>query len=364
MERVLCNKIRYLVEELGWNVSVVTTDQKGRKPFYDFPTGVKMTDLGINYSDDNSKNVFLKISGYLARRRRHKALLSKLLYAEKADIVVSLYPSESSFLPDIKDGSKKVLELHYCKFFRLQYGRKGLLGMIDRWRTKQDERIVSRFDRFVVLTKEDRCYWGNIPNICVIPNAALNVGTRFSDVSNKRVLAVGRLDYQKGFDRLIDAWNIVAKNEELTDWILDIFGQGEWYEKLHDMIDSYGLQERVRINKPVKDILSEYVNSSLLVMSSNYEGFPMVMIEAMACGLPVVAFDFKCGPKDIIEDGINGLIAESGNVADLAEKLVSIMSDESNRKFMSSNARKIIDRYSEETVMNKWVDLFNNLVTV
>lgn len=363
MERVLFNKVRFLVEELGWDVSVVTTDQKGRKPFYDFPAGVRMTDLGINYSDDNCKNVFLKISGYLARRCRHKALLSKLLYVEKADIVVSLYPSESSFIPDIKDGSKKVLELHYCKFFRLQYGRKGLLGLIDRWRTKQDERIVSRFDRFVVLTKEDRCYWGNIPNICVIPNAALNVGTRFSDVSNKRVLAVGRLDYQKGFDRLIDAWNIVAKNEELADWTLDIFGQGEWHEKLNDMIDSYGLQERVRINKPVKDILSEYVNSSLLVMSSNYEGFPMVMIEAMACGLPVVAFDFKCGPKDIIDDGINGLIAESGNVADLAEKLVSIMSDESNRKFMSSNARKIIDRYSEETVMNKWVDLFNNLVT-
>lgn len=362
MERVLFNKVRYLVEELGWDVYVVTTDQKGRKPFYDFPAGVKMTDLGINYSDDNSKNVFLKISGYLARRRRHKALLSKLLYAEKADIVVSLYPSESSFIPDIKDGSKKVLELHYCKFFRLQYGRNGLLGLIDRWRTKQDERIVSRFDRFVVLTKEDRFYWGNIPNICVIPNATLNVGTRFSDVSNKRVLAVGRLDYQKGFDRLIDAWNIVAKNEELADWTLDIFGQGEWHEKLNDMIDSYGLQKRVRINKPVKDILSEYVNSSLLVMSSNYEGFPMVMIEAMACGLPVVAFDFKCGPKDIIDDGINGLIAESGNVADLAEKLVSIMSDESNRKFMSSNARKIIDRYSEETVMNKWVDLFNNLV--
>ena len=363
MERVLCNKVRFLVEELGWDVSVVTTDQKGRKPFYDFPADVKMTDLGINYSDDNCKNVFLKISGYLARRRRHKALLSKLLYAEKADIVVSLYPSESSFLPDIKDGSKKVLELHYCKFFRLQYGRNGLLGLIDRWRTKQDERIVSRFDRFVVLTKEDRSYWGNIPNICVIPNAALNVGTRFSDVSNKRVLAVGRLDYQKGFDSLIDAWNIVAKNEELADWTLDIFGQGEWHEKLNDMIDSYGLQERVRINKPVKDILSEYVDSSLLVMSSNYEGFPMVMIEAMACGLPVVAFDFKCGPKDIIDDGINGLIAESGNVADLAEKLVSIMSDESNRKFMSLNARKIIDRYSEETVMNKWVDLFNNLVT-
>ena len=129
------------------------------------------------------------------------------------------------------------------------------------------------------------------------------------------------------------------------------------------MIDSYGLQERVRINKPVKDILSEYVDSSLLVMSSNYEGFPMVMIEAMACGLPVVAFDFKCGPKDIIDNGVNGLIAESGNVADLAEKLTSIMSDEPRRKFMSVNARKVIDRYSEKAVMDKWVDLFNNLVS-
>lgn len=363
MERVLSNKVRYLVEELGWNVSVVTTDQKGRKPFYDFPADVKMTDLGINYSDDNCKNVFLKISGYLRRRRRHKALLTKLLYAEKPDIVVSLYPSESSFIPDIKDGSKKVLELHYCKFFRLQYGRTGLLGMIDRWRTKQDERIVSRFDRFVVLTKEDRRYWGNIPNICVIPNAALNVGTRFSDVSSKRVIAVGRLDYQKGFDRLIDAWNIVAKNAQLADWTLDIFGQGEWHDRLYDMIISYGLQERVRINKPVKDIWSEYIGSSLLVMSSNYEGFPMVMIEAMACGLPVVAFDFKCGPKDIIDDGINGLIAENGNVADLAEKLVSIMADEPCRKFMSANARKIIDRYSEETVMNMWVNLFKKLAS-
>ena len=181
MERVLVNKVTYLVEKLHWDVSIVTTDQKGRPPFYALPEGVRMTDLGINYSDDNPKGAMAKILGYLRRRRRHRRLLSELLKREKADIVVSLYPSESSFIPNIKDGSRKVLELHYCKFFRLQYGRSGLLGRIDRWRTRQDERIVSRFDQFVVLTKEDKGYWGDLPNIEVIPNAAKFIGNTYSD---------------------------------------------------------------------------------------------------------------------------------------------------------------------------------------
>ena len=194
MERVLVNKVTYLVEKLHWDVSIVTTDQKERAVFYPLPKGVRMTDLGINYSDDNAKHPMGKIFGYLLKRRTHRKRLTELLMKEKADIVVSLYPSESSFIPEIKDGSKKVLELHYCKFFRLQYGRSGLLGWIDRWRTKQDERIVSRFDKFVVLTKEDKGYWGDLPNIEVIPNAAKFIGNTYSDVLRHRVIAVGRMD--------------------------------------------------------------------------------------------------------------------------------------------------------------------------
>ncbi|MDR1682962.1 MAG: glycosyltransferase family 4 protein, partial [Candidatus Symbiothrix sp.] len=184
MERVLLNKITYLVSKLNWDIMVVTTDQKGRPPFYPFPESVKMLDLGINYSDDNSKNVFLKIIGYLKRRRKHRQKLTRLLKNEKADVVVSLYPSESSFLCDINDGSKKVLELHYCKFFRLQYGRSGLLKLIDEYRTKQDERIVRRFDKFVILSEEDKGYWGEMPNIQMIPNAALFPAVRRSDVTS------------------------------------------------------------------------------------------------------------------------------------------------------------------------------------
>lgn len=361
MERVLLNKVTYLSQLPGWEVSVVTTDQNQRPPFYPFPEKVRMTDLGINYSEDNGKGAWKKISGYLRKRKEHKRKLTALLLKEKPDIVVSLYPSESSFIPDIKDGSKKVLELHYCKFFRLQYGRKGLLGWIDKLRTRQDEQIVRRFDKFVVLTNEDRGYWGDLPNIEVIPNAAMHVSDAYSDVMNKRVIAVGRLDYQKGFDRLIQAWELVQHTGKFTDWKLDIFGQGEWREMLQQMIDKAELQNTVCLNRPTKQIGEEYVKSDMLVMSSNYEGFPMVMIEAMACGLPVVSFDYKCGPKDIIQPGINGLLVPNGDIQALADAMMKVMEDEAYRKMLSLNARKVVDTYSEQAVMSQWIRLFTSI---
>lgn len=361
MERVLLNKVTYLSQLPGWEVAVVTTDQHQRSPFYPFPERVRMMDLGINYSEDNGKGAWKKITGYLRKRKEHKRKLTALLLKEKPDIVVSLYPSESSFIPDIKDGSKKVLELHYCKFFRLQYGRKGLLGWIDKLRTRQDEQIVRRFDKFVVLTNEDRGYWGNLPNIEVIPNAAMHVSDAYSDVMNKRVIAVGRLDYQKGFDRLIQAWELVQYTGKFTDWKLDIFGQGEWREMLQQMIDKAELQNTVCLNRPTKQIGEEYVKSDMLVMSSNYEGFPMVMIEAMACGLPVVSFDYKCGPKDIIQTGINGLLVPNGDIQALADAMMKVMEDEAYRKMLSLNARKVVDTYSEQAVMSQWIRLFTSI---
>lgn len=364
MERVLVNKVTYLVNRLHWDIMIVTTDQKSRPPFYALPEGVRMMDLGINYSDDNNKHPIGKIIGYLLKRRTHRKRLTDLLKKEKVDIVISLYPSESSFIPQIKDGSKKVLELHYCKFFRLQYGRRGLLGLIDKWRTKQDEKIVRRFDKFVVLTNEDKGYWGALPNIMVIPNAAMHVSNKYSDVSPHRVIAVGRLDYQKGFDRLIQAWELIQKSERYSDWQLDIFGQGEWRKMLQQAVDDKGLSDSVLINQPTQDIGKEYAGSSMLVMSSHYEGFPMVMIEAMACGLPVVSFDYKCGPRDIIQDGQNGLIVTDGDIQGLADAMMRLMNDESLRKQMSERAKKVVDIYSEKTVMKQWTELFESLVKI
>lgn len=361
MERVLFNKVAWLKSHTDWEIQIVTTDQKGLPSFYPVPDGVRMTDLGINYSDDNAKNIFAKIAGYLRRRWLHKHKLTTLLIQECADIVVSLYPSESSFIPSIKDGSKKVLELHFCKFFRLQYGRKGILGLIDRFRTKQDERIVRCFDKFVVLTHEDCGYWGALNNIEVIPNAALHIAEKLSDVSDKRVIAVGRLDYQKGFDRLIQAWEIVQKHEGYNDWRLDIFGQGEWQDMLQRMIIEKGLFQTARLNKPTNLIWEEYTDSSILVMSSNYEGFGMVLVEAMACGVPTIAFDCKCGPKDIIDHGVNGLLVRNGDIDGLASAMMCLMSDESYRRGLSANALKVTSTYSEEAVMAQWMKLITSL---
>lgn len=360
MERVLLNKVRWIRENTPWQVIIVTTDQEGRKPFYDFPEGVRIVDLGINYSRGNSLSPFGKITDYFHRRKLHRRRLTDFLMQERPDLTITLYPSEASFVPDIKDGSKKILEFHYSKNFRLQYNRKGLLGLADKWRTRADEKLVRRFDRFVVLTNQDARDWGDIPNMSVIPNAAIPLSSEHSDCLSRRVIAVGRLDYQKGFDRLIKAWRLVM-DKGLTDWHLDIFGQGEWKDYLNNIIHENNLGNCVTVNAPVSDIAAQYTSSSLLAMSSNYEGFPMVMIEAMSCGLPVVTFDYKCGPRDIITPEVNGLIVPNGDIQAFADALVRVMTHTEMRRDMGRAALAVTERYSLETVMKSWNNLFEKL---
>ena len=360
MERVLLNKVRYFVEEKEWEVVVVTTDQHSRPSFYPFPEGVRMIDLGVNYSDDNGKPFHKKLFGYFRRRLEHRKRLAALLEQERPDIVDCFYPGESSFVPSLKDGSRKVMELHQSKLFHHQYNRSGLMGLADKVRARMDEKLVRRFDRCVVLTEEDAGMWGEMPGIRVIPNAANFIAEKYSDCTPKRVIAVGRLDYQKSFDRLIQVWEKV--HQQMPDWRLDIFGQGEWQEILQGMIDERGLQETVKLNGPTKNIGQEYSESSMIVMSSHYEGFPMVMIEAMACGLPAVSFDFKCGPRDIIKEGENGLVVKDGDIDGLAKAMMTLMRGDELRRRMGENAKRVVETFSEAKVMDKWVRLYEETI--
>lgn len=353
MERVLLNKLRWWVQRGGYELMVVTTDQHGRPPFYEFPPEVKMVDLGINYKDDNGRNPIAKTLGYLRRRKKHREALTELLMREKADVVISLYPSESSFIPDIPDGSLKMLELHYNKLFRLQYNRKGLLGLADRIRMRLDEKIVRRFDNFIVLTRQDAEMWGSLPNLSVMPNAAVTMPHIERKPGNHRVIAVGRLDYQKGFDRLLDAWALLPERLR-ADWHLDIFGQGEWEDKLKAQIERLGIDASAAVNKPTNAIFDEYAKSDFLVMTSHYEGFPMVLIEAMACGVPAVCFDFLCGPRDIIAEGVNGLIVPEGNLQAFADAMQKLMENPDLLEDMSAHASKISEVYSQDSIMKRW----------
>ena len=360
MERVLLNKLRWWLRRGGCELMVVTTDQHGRPPFYEFPPEVRMVDLGINYTDDLGSGTVRQTLAYFRKRRLHRKALTELLMRERADFVISLYPSESSFIPRIKDGSRKILELHYNKLFRLQYNRKGLMGLADRIRTRQDERIVRRFDRFVVLTRQDAAMWGHLPNLSVIPNAAITQDIPHR-CGNRRVIAVGRLDYQKGFDRLLDAWALLPEELRKT-WRLDIFGQGEWEQMLNEQIARLGIGGSARINKPTNAIFEEYAASDFLVMTSHYEGFPMVMIEAMACGVPAVSFDFLCGPRDIIAPGLNGIIVPEGDVPALAAEMQRLMEHPEQLENMSAQARKISEAYSEDAVMGRWNLYFTDML--
>jgi hypothetical protein len=170
MERVLTDKANWLCDH-GYDIAIVTTDQKGRQPFFALNDNIPCFDLKINYADNNGSSFINKLLHYPIKQCKHKRSLSKLLEKLKADIVVCMFNNDASFIYKIKDGSRKVLEIHFSKFKKLQYGRKGLWRWADKWRTKRDEKIVRHFDKFVVLTKEDASYWGSLPNITVIPNA-------------------------------------------------------------------------------------------------------------------------------------------------------------------------------------------------
>lgn len=360
MERVLANKANAWVKD-GHEVLIVTTDQRGQVPAFEMDPRIRMVDLGINYEDNNGGSFVNKLIHYPAKQFKHKKALSNLLKREKADIVVSMFCNDASFVPSLakKNGAKSVLEIHFSRYKRLQYGRTGIWAIADKLRSKNDLRTVKRFDKFVVLTEEDKGYWGNLHNITVIPNARTFTVDTPATLDSKTVIAVGRYNFQKQFESLIDAWKLLAK--EFSDWTLRLAGDGEERTFLERRIADYGLQDKIILG-PEKDMRSAYLGASILAMSSRFEGLPMVLLEAQACGLPIVSYACKCGPRDVVTDGVDGFLVEEGNVTDLADKLFTLMNDVNLRKKMGKAAYKASTRFDEKVIMDKWKALFEELL--
>ena len=361
MERVLSRKVNYLAQA-GHEVSIITFNQQGRKPFFELHPSVVCYDLAIPYEQYQKGGILNRLALYVRLpqlHRLHRKRLEQLLLKLKADIVVSMFNEEASFLPSIQDGSHKILEFHFSKHNGLKDLRRGIWRLIDELRAKKDERIVRPFDRFVVLTEEDATLWGALPHLRVIPNPLPFYSDSPSDCSAHQLLAMGRYDEQKHFDLLIDLWAQLAP--DYPDWRLVIAGDGKLRPEHTAQVERLGLKS-VELMRPTHQVQELYRASSIYTMTSRYEGLPMVLIEAQQMGLPIVSFACPCGPRDVITDGVDGYLLEVGDHAGFIQALRRLMDSEAERQRMGAAARIASERYDLEHIMKSWLALFDELV--
>lgn len=359
MERVLSSKSSYLAEN-GCEITIITTNQQGRVFYYPISNRINVIDLDINYSEINSKGFFTRSIEYLRKNKLHKSRLATLLHKEKFDIVISMFSNERYWINEINDGSKKVGEIHFTKYNKILRNRSLLLKLLDYYRTYKDDKVSGKFDKFVVLTDEDKLCWKNKSNIIRIYNSLDDIPEKLSTLTSKRALSVGRLCYQKGFDKLISVWEIVVRRH--SDWHLDIFGSGEDFDRLSKIISDKSLGNYITINPPTKNIMQEYLNSSMYLMTSVYEGFPLVLLEAMSCGLPLVSFDYRSGPKELIRDTGAGFVVANGDVKGFAEKVCQLIEDRGLMLHVQSKGQDNLSLYSKREIMGQWISLFDELM--
>lgn len=194
-----------------------------------------------------------------------------------------------------------------------------------------------------------------MPNPIVVEKTTNRVSTTWSN-EGRRILAVGRLTAQKGFDRLIAAFARISN--EYPKWSLTILGEGGDRPKLEAQVRGLKLDDRIKLPGTVSNPFDWMAEADFLVMSSRYEGFPCVLGEAMACGLPIISFDCDSGPRDIIRHGVNGLLVEPNNVKALATAMAGLMANDNQRQRMAQKAPEVLERFSLATVLQRWDRLF------
>ena len=308
--------------------------------------------------------------------------LSRVVEMLNPDVCVSLCGPEVRILPAVACGRPCVAEYHFShdKFYR-KYG--GIFLYPYAWlRTHMLERAVSEYDCMVTLTEHDLPIWKrHCRRVERIFNPVTTPPGQVSRLAEKRMIAVGRLEDQKNFKDLVSAWSIVA--ERFPDWRLEIFGEGKLENALRSQIARLGLTGSVILRGVVKDIASEYSNSSALLMTSLHEGFPLALVEASSFGLPLISYDCPTGPSEIIIDAgdggdagnvpaatldqvagntPNGYLVPVGDVRTLADRICRIASDDNLRLRLGAASKASSRRFTPETIISAWEHLFSSLL--
>ena len=376
LERVTAVKANWLAEH-GYEVYLVTSGHAGRPSYYPLHPSVKHIDLGLCYEVPGAISRFEAYRRNLPKYRKHKELLEQLFAEIRPDIAVAAGWHEGTFLYQLKDGSKKIIEHHiwrnanfalYSLYLKqmshvtlLRRVKSGLLVLWNRWLTYKQGRYDQKFDRLVVLTEEDKTYCTHCPTTSVIPNPITAPSSEVSPLSDKVILAVGRLDNQKNFPGLIDIWALIAK--DYPDWKLRIVGEGYTDTRILQKVKEYGLEDQFELCPFTNNVQEHYLSSSIFTMTSAFEGFGLVLVEAESMGLPLVSYACPCGPRDIIRDGQDGFLVERGDMKTFAARLRQLIEDEELRRRMGQAAKVNSQRFSLDNVMKQWEALFAELTT-
>lgn len=328
-ERV-CLLIANELVKLGYKIFILNKS-KPDKIFYSVSEYIS-----VNYLEKiNSGN-------YLKQILKLRSFLKK----NQIDTIIDV---DTSFAP-ITEISRFMLKIRHIAWehFNAKFGKCS-------FRQKIGRKVALYFaDKLILLTEDDRDnYPRNKKNVCVIPNPLSFFPNEKAILKNKQVISIGRLTEQKGFNYLIDAFAIFSK--KFPEWKLKIVGEGELYNDLMFHISNNKLNDKIELIGIQKNISHLLLESSIFVVSSRYEGFSMVLLEAMSCGLPVISFDCPYGPKSLISSEDCGILVELENTQKLAEEMIKIASDERKRLVYGANARKEAEKYKIENIISKWV---------
>lgn len=344
-----------LLSEKGNQVWIITCCEAS--PSSPFPISEKVTLCGIDYPCSFIYkfpwNIF-HISFTVKKKLRG------LLREIEPDIVVSADGIDKWLVPVRKPSWSSIREIHSFHDSRWMVPGSMRHKLIVRVGEFLDYKRVKRYDRIVILTEEDyKKYWKRKANVCVIPDFCRFTRGKISQQVNKRIIAVGRLADEKDYPSLLRVARIVFNR--YPDWCLDILGEGDERPVIESMIKRYSLQDNVFLQGAQTNVQDWMAESSILVLTSKYEGFAMVLVEAMTCGLPVVSYACPVGPKDIISDGVDGFLVPPGDEETFASRICELIADEPMRKRMGASALKKSERYEADTVINQWIDLFEQL---
>ncbi|ROI09222.1 glycosyltransferase family 4 protein [Chryseobacterium sp. H3056] len=353
IEKVMATKVNWWAAQPGTEVFIVTTEQQHRPPCYQLDPMIQLIDLGVNY--DRSKSYFSlrNIRKAFTHFRSQKKILNKL----EPDIIISPNMNfDHYWLPLIKGQAKVLKERHGSRYFESQGNKSSLLNSLKLTFNKY---IDSKYDRIVVLNPDEKKYV-SAQNAAVIPNP-VEPTSLSADVSQKVVMAAGRISPVKGFDHLISIWSMVAEN--FPDWQLHLYGQDYLgtQNKLEAQLKSLGLDMSVFFKGSVPDIHIPMAGAGIYAMTSITECFPMVLLEALAVGLPVISWDAPTGPRHILAHGSDSCLVPYRNYAIFADRLKQLMNDQGLRMKMSTEAKRNVERFEILKVMTQWKALFDEL---